>query len=401
MNEECEVLRQLRHLPQIFDRLRDTATAEFRIQNQLRREFPDAVVRAALTLRELRIKAVAKFSRAEQMWFDRQGLEQSTSEAVARHKSQRFHGTVRDYCCGIGADAIALAERCEVIAVDRNPAAVLRTSWNADVYGVSSNVQTVCADVEQLNSGTELVHIDPDRRVGRARSANRSRWSAGTRALRVEDGVPGLKFLQRLMREFSGGAVKLSPASNFAGKFPGAELELISVAGECKEATVWFGQLATADGWRATVLPAGATLAGDPLAEQAEVGPLANFLYDPDPAVVRAGLVDRLANRTGLWRLDEAEEYLTGELLVESPFVRSFQVLAELPNNTRKIRRYVRDAEFAEVEIKCRHIPIQAEAVRRKLPLQGHRKGVLIFARIAGKARAIVCRRVVYADAGA
>ena len=110
-------------------------------------------------------------------------------------------------------------------------------------------------------------------------------------------------------------------------------------------------------------------------------------------AVVRAGLVDLLAQQLDLRRLDDAEEYLTSDRLVESLFVRSFQVLAELPNNLREIRRYFRGSGFGRVEIKCRRIPVQAESVRRRLPLEGTQPAVLVFARIAGKARAIISRR--------
>ena len=93
-------------------------------------------------------------------------------------------------------------------------------------------------------------------------------------------------------------------------------------------------------------------------------------------------------------RLDDAEEYLTGASLVSSGFVQAFEVLAELSNNSSEIRKYFRQAEFGQVEIKCRHIPIEAETIRRRLPLPGKESAVLIFARVAGKARALVCRRV-------
>ncbi len=386
-NEEVQRLRRLRDAEGIFDRLRQIEGSELQKQRQLRDEFPDDLVRAAFALEELRERAKDKFSRAGRMWFDRQGLEQATSELVARHKALRFAGPVWDLCSGIGGDAIALAERGEVMAIDRNPAACLRTRWNAEVYGVRDRVQIECADVEQLfqspDRWPDRVHIDPDRRAkGRGRS------------LRIEDAQPGLPFLQKLMDTVPGGAIKLSPAANFLGKFPEAEIELISLHGECKEAAVWFGELAATGQWRATVLPANETLAGHPLEALCEFGPLARFLYDPDPSVVRSGLVNLLAEQASLIRLDDAEEYLTADKWCESPFVRGFEVLAEMPNNDRTIRRYFRDHPAGEVEIKCRHVPIQAEAVRRKLPLEGTGKAALVFARIAGKTRAIVCRRV-------
>jgi hypothetical protein len=337
------------------------------------------------------------------MWFDRVGLEQATAEDVARHKAERFHrrlslresapfrgakgddataSRIADLCCGIGADTIALAEHADVLAVDLHPARCLMTEWNAETYGVEARVRTECADVTSLRELPPLVHVDPDRRS-----------AGGRRSLRVEDCAPGLEFLRELPGRCDGGAIKLSPASNFAGQFEDVEFELVSLHGECKECTVWFGSLAEPGIWRATALPGGETLAGRPMDAVAEVAPLQRFLYDPDPAIVRAGLVDMLAERFGLFRLDAEEEYLTGDAFLDSPFASCFEVEAELANNPREIRRHFRTAGFQQLEIKCRRIPIRAEDVRRKLPLHGSRPGVLIFARIGGKARAVVAVR--------
>jgi THUMP domain-like len=107
---------------------------------------------------------------------------------------------------------------------------------------------------------------------------------------------------------------------------------------------------------------------------------LGRFLFDPDPALVRAGLIDLFAARSGLCRLDDEEEYLTADQPVDSPFARPFEVLASLSNNDREIRGYFRGSAVGQLEIKCRRIPVDAEAVRRKLPLS--------------RARALVCRRM-------
>lgn len=316
------------------------------------------------------------------MWFDSKGLEQSTAEAVASHKAQRFSGEVSDYCSGIGSDAIALAGNgCRVSAVDLSPACGLFTQWNAEAYEVADRIECVTADVTTIENRSKLLHVDPDRRP------------KGRRVMRVEDCQPGLEQLQQWTTEFSGGAIKLSPASNFGGKFPDAEIELISLDGECREATVWFGDLRGEASFRATVLPAGESVTAEPLSAWTNVGELGAWLYDPDPAVVRSGLVDVVAEQLGLRRLDDTEEYLTGDVLVDSPFVRAFEVVENLPNNRREIRQAFRRHPAQQVEIKCRHIPVQAEAIRRKLPLEGDSPAVLIFTRQNGKARAVLCRR--------
>jgi SAM-dependent methyltransferase len=383
LTDEIRSLLELRAHPELFARIATHAGTELALQKQLRETYPPGVVASAIQLAELRERAAAKFSRAARMWFDRTGLEQATAEAVARHKARRFHGAVLDLCAGIGGDALALAERCDVTAVDLNPAASLRCWWNANVYEVQHRLRVTCGNAEYTEPKDRLVHLDPDRRPG----------SAG-RTVRLEDAVPGLPFLKQLLASARGGGIKLSPAANFIGKFPDAELELISLHGECKEATLWFGELAQPGLWRATVLPAGETLAGNPLDAWSETSPPREFVFDPDPAIVRSGLIDLLAERLELFRLDAAEEYLTGPRPVDSPFVNAFEVLDVLPYKEKELRRYFRASDFGQLEIKCRHIPVPIETLRKKLTLPGPRPGVLIIARVAGTSRALICRRV-------
>lgn len=386
---EWNTLHQLRATPEIFDQLRiayrELGDSDLQIQSRLRKEFSHELVCAALTLHQMRHKAVVKFpDHASTMWFDRVGLEQCTSAIVAAHKARRFHGLVWDFCTGIGSDSIALAQSgCDVISVDLNPSCGLRASWNAELLVPENQPQYVCAQVEDIDDRSGLLHVDPDRRVAHQ-----------SRAIRLEDYVPGQELMQRWSHEFAGGAIKLSPAANFGGKFPDAEIELISVGGECKEATVWFGSLASARPWRATALPSGESLSGDPLESVAELRPLGRYLFDPDPAIVRAGLVDVLAERLGIARLDPAEEYLTGDELVDSTFVRAFEVQAQLSNNPKDLKAYLRQSKIGQLEIKCRHIPIEVDRLRKQLTLPGDQPGVLIFARVEGRAHAVITTRV-------
>lgn len=384
----CQAMDHLRARPEILDAVAagKKSESELALQTRLRKEFPDELVRLAILTVELRRKAIGKFSRADGMWLDRVGYEQSTAESVARLKAQRFPAeqTVWDGCCGIGSDAVALASRGPVVAVDLQPAACQRTLWNAEVYEVADRVAFRLSDVAALPEFTDhLVHLDPDRRA-----------EGAARATRLEDYAPGLEFLQNLATNGKGGAIKVGPASNFGGKFPGAEIELISLEGECKEATIWYGELAGPHPCRATVLPSGESIAGHPLSAAADITPLQTYLYDPDPAIVRSGLVDLCAEQLSLNRLDAAEEYLTAETLVQSPFVTPFRVLAQLSNNDRELRRFLRGTSAGRYEIKCRHIPVQADALRRKLPVQGKELLTIFIARLQGTARMIVAERV-------
>lgn len=381
----CEILRALQAAPELVQIVESDAK-ELGLQTRLRDEYAPELVRAALILRDERKRAVKKFTRGAEMWVDRVGLEQSTTEAISQYKTQRFSGAVMDWCSGIGGDAISLARSSavdSVIAVDRQPINALRTEMNATVYGVSDKIEVWCKDVVNCPPTDALIHIDPDRRAGRTKQ----------RSLRIEDSSPPLDFLLQTIESARGGAIKLSPASNFRDRFPGTEAELISLDGECREATIWFGELAGETEYSATVLPANQTIRGNPLDAYTNVGPLGKFVYDPDPSVVRAGLVDVLCERDGFRRLDDAEEYITSDEFIDSPFARGFEVQAELSNNDKEIRRYFRAHEYGQVEIKCRHVPVLADALRKKLTLKGKAPAAVIVARIAGRTRRLVCHR--------
>jgi hypothetical protein len=380
---DLEVYRELKECPQIFQRINELSGDEFQIQGILRREFPPELVRAALTLVDLRNKGSVKFSQAASMWFDRQGYEQATAEEVANHKANRFKHTTLDLCCGIGADSMALAKKVPVIAVDLDPFKLQCCQWNTELIEQRNHVSLYLEDVTKVPLGQHLIHLDPDRR-----------FTTSSKVIRIEQYVPGLEYMQELCRVGQGGAIKLSPAVNFGGKFPNAEVELISLSGECKEATIWFGELGTPGLWRATSLPTGVTLAGDPLSARAKISPVNKYLHDPDPAIVRSGLLDLLAEQLGIERTDAAEEYLTSEHMVESPFIRSFEVLENLPFNEKVIRQALHKAHVRELEIKCRHIPVNVDALRRSFKLSGDCKRVLIMCRENGDSRGLICQRI-------
>lgn len=383
---EREVLARLVQSPELFAALAAETGTELQVQSRLRGRFAPELVRMALEVAEQRRRATDKFIRGHRMWCTRQGLEQASAEAVARYKARRFaaagSGPVWDLCCGIGGDTLALAATCDVTAVDLDPAQCLRTELNAAVYEVQSRVTTHAADVMVLDLGDRLVHLDPDRRAH------------GARTLRLEQYAPPLDWLQALATQARGGAIKVSPASNFGGKFPAAEVELISLHGECKEATIWCGALRGDAPWRATLLPEGYTLAGHPLDAPTDVRPLGRYLYDPDPAVVRAGLTDLFARDWQLWRLDAAEEYLSSDRLVSAPGCAAFEVDEVLPNNSREMRAAVRRRRWGSAEIKCRHVPTDADELRRRLPLEGDQAGVLFIARLADRTHAVLAHRL-------
>ncbi|WP_337176649.1 class I SAM-dependent methyltransferase [Paludisphaera sp.] len=345
---------------------------------------PEAVA-AAMRLAEARRKGAAKYTLADRMWLDPVGVEQATAEAVATHKARRFESdVVVDLCCGVGGDAIALAERSRVLAVDRDRGMARRVAWNADAYGRGDRVLPVVATAEAFPIPPGAwVHVDPDRRA-----------SGRGRAVAAEGYAPGPEFLRALMRSAPAGAIKLGPASDFARFAEGldCEVEIISLGGEAREATVWFGAAATSPR-RATRLPEGVTWAGDPTDDYPAVAPIGRWLYEPDPALSRSGLLDSFARAHGLGRIAADLPYLTSDELLATPWLEAFEILSVHPLDLKRLRKLIDAERLGPVQVKHRATDLKPEAVRPLLRHHGDSPAVLFLAAGAGPGRAIVTRR--------
>ena len=355
-----------------------------------------SLVAAALRIAATRRQAAVKFTQSDGMWFSARGLEQATAEAVARHKTLRFaEGTVVDLCAGIGGDAVALAGSNRVLAVDLDPAMAARTRWNAAIYGLAERVETLTARAEAVAVPPDAwLHIDPDRRVASARKSNI-----------VAEFEPGLAALLGWARTTRGGAIKLGPASDFATHFgsPGFEVEIVSLRGECKEATVWFGDRATPGvRRRATSLPSGATWTdgdapdrGATKGQSGSMGSIDRWIFDPDPALVRSGLLDGFARAHGWTRIAPGVDLLTGPDRSSSPMVASFEVIDLFPLDLKILRREVAARGLGPLEIKTRGLATRPETYRAQLRPPGPNPATWIFvAGRGGPGRAILARRV-------
>jgi THUMP domain-like/RNA cap guanine-N2 methyltransferase len=371
----AEVIKVLEPRPADITRWRKLAAPRF--------------VAAALRLAACRARAQEKFSRADQMWLDPVGLEQATSEAVSRHKAGRFDcRLVVDLCAGIGGDSVALAQKAEVLAVDADRGMCRRLAWNAGIYEVADRILPCQSRAETcaIPPGA-WIHLDPDRRA-----------SGPERARRLAKYTPGLAFLRGVVRLAPGGAIKLSPASDFAAHFRGTsfEVELISLGGECKEATIWFGAAANCR-FRATRLPENVTWTdrdggrGESL--RAPVVSVSTFLYDPDPALLRSGLLDSFALAHGLSRISTDIDYLTGDRLVNTPFLTPFEVQSVHRLDMKQLRRLVAGHNLGPLEIKVRGLDLAPEMLRTQLHVRGSHPATLILAGGAGPARAILAIR--------
>ncbi|VTR93857.1 methyltransferase : Uncharacterized protein OS=Streptomyces cattleya (strain ATCC 35852 / DSM 46488 / JCM 4925 / NBRC 14057 / NRRL 8057) GN=SCAT_3647 PE=4 SV=1: Methyltransf_15 [Gemmata massiliana] len=351
----------------------------------LRKHHSPELAKIALETALLRLKARDKFTDADRMYFTREALEQSTSDIVARHRAARFagFGCVADLCCGIGGDALAFASAGLIVeAVDLDPLRITMTEANAAAAGVSDRVRGIVGDALTVPLEAKAAFADPNRR-----SDNR-------RFLSPEDYTPSLSAIRARFPSNFPLAVKIAPGVAKSDLPPDAEAEFVSLHGELKECVLWFGPLRGATR-RATLLPSGETLAADapsdslPLAEQ--VGAV---IYDPDPAVTRAGLVHELATRINAEPIDFEVQLLTSEQHTVTPFATAFGVEHSAPFHPKHLRDYLREHQIGRVTLIKRGSPADADDVLKKLKLDGPNHRTLLLTRVAGAHTAIVCERL-------
>lgn len=364
---------------------------------RLRREFSALEATAAWEQARLRHRAQEKFSRATEMFFEREALEQATGERIARWRARRYAGRpwVADIGCGLGGDALALADVARVVAIDRDRPRLLLLRENARVCGVADRIAPVCGEAPGAAPRVLAAFADPSRRIDAPGGTRRTRSLAAM--------SPPLAELLELWARIPEMGIKLSPAldeEELSAALAGRpyELEFLSDGGECREAVLWLGGLVSARR-RASVLPAGETraVAGGGLPEVGPGRPGA-YLYEPDAAIVRAHLVGLVAAEIGAWTLDPRIAYLSGDRLVQTPLATAYAVRDVLPFHIRRVSEALTARGYADVVVKKRGFPGEPEAIRRQLVPKLRRGGagvaILFLTRVGAKHLAIIAEKV-------
>jgi hypothetical protein len=117
-------------------------------------------------------------------------------------------------------------------------------------------------------------------------------------------------------------------------------------------------------------------------------------LYDPDPAVLRAGALSDLALLLGAWRVDPQIGYLSGEAPVSTPFAQTLAVDAVMPWNLKAVKRHLRANNQRVEEIRKRGSAVEVEDIRNALRTGGGTPVILVLTRCSGKPTALVARRL-------
>lgn len=366
-------------------------------------------VSALLTQSRLRERAKQKFGEfAEGMLFTPDGLEQATRLEIAASHAGRFRSaslaTVHDLGCGIGSDAMAMsALGVTVHGVDADPvtAAVADTNLRPwpDSRAKTGRAEDFRPPLDAARSRVG-VWVDPARRTpGVADINGRTR-----RIFRLESISPSWDFVRSVADAVPATGAKLSPSLPHDIVPNGAEAQWTSYGGEVLECTIWFGPLVRREGRSARILAPGSKpveltedMAADSVPVATGLDALGRWLYEPDRAMTRAGLLGVLIAETDGAEVDPGLGYVTADTSVELPFAKRYAVLEAMPFNVKTLRSWLREHEITRLTIKKRGIRLDDDQLRAQLKLakKGGEEAIVVLTRVAGSPTALVVQPAV------
>lgn len=350
---------------------------------------------AALEQADLRRLALERYGiDAQRLLLTRAGLEQATRPGIAAHRAAllRASGVARvlDLTAGLGFDAAACAAAgMAVRALERDPvtAALCRHNWPLVevVDADATEAQVLAAEVERL-APTDAVFADPARRDADGPRDARLRAMPERDPARWAPPWPWLVALPH-PRVAAKVAPSLAVPAGWHAEWSSVHRVVVECAlyswpvfAEERRAVVWAGG-------EAVVVPTGSP------GPAAPADALGDWLYEPDPAVVKAGAVATvLADHPQVRPLGPHSTWLTGPEARLGLAVRGFEVVSQLDGSERQQRRRLDELAVAALTVKSRDTGVAPATVLRGL---GRREGaghVLVLTRLGDRSIRVLCR---------
>ena len=347
--------------------------------SQLRAKYPNIPICDMLTQVNLQKKALNKMPFAEKWLWTEKNLQQASTFHLAQYHGTLFerYDTVADICCGIGADLLFISkgkQRCYAVDNDENILRIARYNMH---YFQRNNIVYQHIPAEKFSADCEAVYVDPDRRT------------ADRRLVEIQKFSPNIDTIEKLIKTYSNVAVKLTPTLDYEDKkFSEYSFDFVSVNGELKECLLRSGTLKHKK--QAVILPKGVVFS-EKRHPNTDIATVGQWLFEPDPAIIRAHLVNDLACECNMKRIDENIALLTTDSVPDEIYGKKYQVVTYFDYNLKGLNNYLKSKHIGILDIKTRGFSETVENFRSKLRLHGKEKATIFIVRIKEKHVCIVC----------
>ena len=345
-----------------------------------------------IAARQLLVKKVPSWAANEDLLFPAHlSIEQSSSEASAQYKAKLLAGqTFADLTGGLGIDTYFISRHFQQADY------VERQFELCDL--AKHNFAELNADVKVWNEAAEeylnhcepkdCIFIDPARRD-----------EHGRKTVSISDCTPDVAALQGVLLEKAEKVmVKLSPMLDISKALEElhhvSEVHVVAVANECKELDVVMER-----GYQGEPVFVCVNL----LTEQPELrftmaeernclGRLAeglsSYLYEPNPAVMKAGCYKLLTERFGILKLHKNSNLYTSEQLIPDFPGRIFEVEGWATYNKKLKQTLLHDVEKASIAV--RNFPLSVAELRKALKINDGDDTYLFFTTLKGEEKVVI-----------
>lgn len=268
--------------------------------------------------------------------------------------------------CRIAAHNFALSQKSKV---ERQKLSIAIHNTTAEDFLLSSP----CGE-----AGWGLIFLDPARRD-----------SHGSKVYRIEDCTPNVvELLPTLLAHSKRLLIKLSPMLDLTQAVTSLsqvnwDIHIVAIKNEVKEVLLLSGgtgQIITIDLAQKDQAFVFTREEEQHCGLDIRDGKLANYLYEPNAAILKAGAYKLVAQRFGLHKLDVNTHLYTSRQFIE--------------NFPGRVWRITEKQNLKQANVLTRNYPLTPEQLKKKLHLRDGGTAFVIGCRVAGKPTLLYAERV-------
>ena len=268
--------------------------------------------------------------------------------------------------CRIAAHNFALSQKSKV---ERQKLSIAIHNTTAEDFLLSSP----CGE-----AGWGLIFLDPARRD-----------SHGSKVFRIEDCTPNVvELLPTLLSHSKLLLIKLSPMLDLTQAVTSLsqvnwDIHIVAIKNEVKEVLLLSGgtgQITTIDLAQKDQAFVFTREEEQHCGLDIRDGKLANYLYEPNAAILKAGAYKLVAQRFGLHKLDVNTHLYTSRQFIE--------------NFPGRVWRITEKQNLKQANVLTRNYPLTPEQLKKKLHLRDGGTAFVIGCRVAGKPTLLYAERV-------
>lgn len=318
-------------------------------------------------------------------------LEQASSEETANYKKRLIQGKVLvDLTGGMGIDSLALSENFQVSHyVERSPELCAVFGHNAKLLGklaINIHCEEASVFLSRWEKGEDTCFFfDPARR-----------GQNNSKVFKLADCEPdATQLIPEILRKGAKALIKTSPMLDvdlaLSELSHVKEIHLVAVKNELKEvlyliAPDWEGEPRIVTVNLTEERQEFLFLKSEETKVEATIGPVQQWLYEPNVAVMKAGAYKLIGEQFGLKKLAvNSHLYSSIDLIQDFPG-RTYEVIEEISKNN--LKKLLPDQK---VNIITRNYPLTPDQVKKKYKLKDGGDYFVIGTRSMDKPILLLC----------